>query len=55
MRKKALKKRVLRALRGGSFDDGSWGLRTTSRNGFGPEGLYGSRYFGFRLIARKVR
>ena len=52
-RRKAIKNRVLRALRGGSFDDYSRGLRTSVRNVDVPEFRYWA--YGFRLIARKVR
>jgi formylglycine-generating enzyme required for sulfatase activity len=53
MRKKALKNAVRRALRGGSFNYGTWGLRTSYRYGYGPVDRDWS--YGFRLIARKVR
>jgi formylglycine-generating enzyme required for sulfatase activity len=51
--RKALRNRVLRALRGGSFDFDSRDLRTSSRDGSEPEFRYWCN--GFRLIARKVR
>jgi formylglycine-generating enzyme required for sulfatase activity len=53
MRKKALKNAVRRALRGGSFNDVTWILSSSFRNGYVPEVRYGE--YGFRLVARKVR
>ena len=51
--RKALKNAVRRGLRGGSFGNGTWCLRTADRRRREPEDRF--RYYGFRLIARKVR
>ena len=51
MSRKAIKNRVRRGLRGGSFDIDSRFLRSSYRRRFVP--VYRIRYFGFRLIARK--
>ena len=51
MRRKALKNAVRRVIRGGSYFDDTWGLRSTIRYLFVPE--FRDKLVGFRLIARQ--
>ena len=42
---------IYRVLRGGSFDDDSWVLRTSFRIRYLPESR--NRVYGFRLVVRR--